>query len=188
MGLDEITAEYERKIYNSLLDYANSTRSIVAFRNQFRRAVNDAFTLTVTAGWVDGGGNGPLPKELVTWLNGRITQELRYVDGVFVKLKLLKKTGDEKALKEFAQARASGYAASLVGVYNYGLAWAQRDKWGTWEYGPTEHCDDCRRLNGQRHKLSWFIKGDWIPKSPRLACTGRHCQCRVKDDEGNTLI
>lgn len=188
MGLDEIVAEYQTKVYNSLIDYANSSRSVVAFRNQFKRAVNDAFTLTVYAGWADGGGEGPIPAGLQSWLNGRIEKELEYVNEVFVKLKALRAKGDKSALEAFAQARAEGYANSLYGIYNEGKAWALKDEWGTWQYGPTEHCVDCLRLNGKRHKLSWFIKNGWIPRSSQLACTGRHCQCQILSDKGKVLL
>jgi hypothetical protein len=188
MGLEEIQAEYREKVYNSLIDYANSDRSIVAFRNQFRRAVNDAFTFTAYAGWVDGGGDGPIPPELQTWLNARIDQELKYVDEVFIKLKALRKLGDKKALEDFASARADGYSASLPGIYNQAKAWAVKDQWGTWRYGDTDHCDDCLSLNGKRHKLSWFIKYGWIPQSSNLKCTGRHCQCKILSDSGERLL
>lgn len=183
-----VEAEYQQKIYNILTSYADSKRSIVAFRNQFKRAVNDAFTFAAYAGWADGGGDGPIPPELQAWLNDRIASELVYVDGVFVKIKALRATGDKEALEQFAQARAEGYASSLLAVYAMGKAWAMKDQMGTWVLGPTEHCATCAGLSGKRHRLSWFISRDMIPKSSLLDCRGFNCMCSIVNDAGDILL
>lgn len=55
-----------------------------------------------------------------------------------------------------------------------------------WVYGPTEHCVDCIRLNGQVHTREEWIDSGWRPQGGMLACTGRHCQCELVSVDPNT--
>lgn len=49
-----------------------------------------------------------------------------------------------------------------------------------WVLGPTEeHCSDCSRYDGKVYRASTWAKYDIRPQSPRLACHGFRCQCRL---------
>lgn len=70
---------------------------------------------------------------------------------------------------------------SMMPFYNAGLASADRN--GNYEFllGATEeHCVDCRRLNGQVHRLRNWIKSGWMPQSNKLSCGGWKCDCRIQ--------
>lgn len=83
-------------------------------------------------------------------------------------------------------ARAKMWAnGSLVNFFQAGLLSADRNGLYEWKLGSTqEHCRDCLRLNGQKHRLKdWHAKG-WLPQSHSLACTGLHCGCRLERTTG----
>ncbi len=84
-----------------------------------------------------------------------------------------------------AEARAQMWGnKSLQLFYDAGLMSSDKNGMYEWVYGDTEHCDDCRRLNGQKHRLK-----DWhdnvMPKSSDLECHGYNCQCELKKTTGS---
>lgn len=102
---------------------------------------------------------------------------------------------DEEVAKEKAKdaldERVTLWVASLVVMFAKGYASAQADKMGTWRYGPTEHCETCLRLDGQRHRLSWFVSHGYIPREPgseMLDCKGYNCKCEIVGDDGKRLL
>lgn len=50
-----------------------------------------------------------------------------------------------------------------------------------WSLGPTkENCRDCLNYNGRVYRASTWGKWDIRPQSPRLACHGVNCLCRLR--------
>jgi len=194
MGLEEIKGEYSSTLYSAMAGYLESEKSIVSFRNEVRRAVNDAFTLAYIAGWADAGASGELPLADRLWLNDRIEKEIGFADGLFAELKSIRADSgisqDEKY--NWCRARASGYTGTLDGIYAQGKMKGNPYKMGTWRLGGTkEHCDTCAMLDGQEHPVHWFIDNGYIPQergSATLQCGGWHCECRIEDIDGNQII
>lgn len=91
-------------------------------------------------------------------------------------------SGDSQMTPE---ARAIAWAnKSLEPFYQRGLLSADQNGLYEWRYGDTEHCDDCKRLNGQRHRLKeWHAKG-WIPRADKLKCGGYNCKCELVRAKG----
>lgn len=187
MSISQIEAEYMITLEDLMVSYLESTRPITAFRNEFRRAANDAMILAVAAGWADGEGYGPIPDDLNTWVLGRIDQEVDFISGVFEELKGLRKEGEQESQESFVGARVSGYTASISGVYNYALMMAKKLSMGQWQLGRTErHCSTCSQLNGQVRTLNWFLENGYVPRqpgNPNLECGGWHCDCRIVNPE-----
>lgn len=78
-----------------------------------------------------------------------------------------------------ADARAQMWTKSLQEFLDDGTLSANANGMFKWQYGLTEHCKDCLRLNGQVHRFkSWKTHG-WMPKSNRLTCKGFRCQCQL---------
>jgi hypothetical protein len=69
-----------------------------------------------------------------------------------------------------------------VNRYNAVNSVAQRmacgDRKLKWVYGPTEHCDDCRKLNGRVYRASTWAAYDLQPQNRNLQCGGWRCQCK----------
>lgn len=94
---------------------------------------------------------------------------------------------DKKAISDVAAMRkpAMWYNKSIHPFYLAGLASADRNGMYEWILGNTEdHCSDCLRLMGQRHRLrDWQRKG-WIPKAEKLECNGFECDCKLQKTPG----
>lgn len=193
MGIGAIQAEYMVTLEDIMLSYLESTRPITAYRNEFRRAANEAMILAANAGWVDGGASGPIPDELSNWVVGRIDQEVDFIIGVFDGLRDLRKEGTGEDQQSFVSARVEGYTGTIEGVYNYAMMYAQKMRPGMWQLGRTErHCSTCATLHGQVHPLQWFLDNNYIPRqpgNPNLECGGWHCDCRIVDpNTGEQII
>ncbi len=68
---------------------------------------------------------------------------------------------------------------SIEPMYTAGLVSAAGNALHEWVVGDTEHCSDCKRLDGQRHRLKDFYRRNLIPKSDLLECGGFNCACSL---------
>jgi len=94
---------------------------------------------------------------------------------------------DKKALSDGqAQRRpAMWYRKSIHPFFMAGLASADKNGMYEWQLGQTEeHCSDCLRLNGQRHRLRDWYRKNLIPRSDKLECGGFECDCRLVKVQG----
>lgn len=95
--------------------------------------------------------------------------------------------GMERAIFE----RLKTWVASLRVLGGKAKASALANRMVTWIYGDTDHCRTCERLNGKRHRLSWFTSREYIPQEPgsgSLECGGWRCQCVLVDDDGDQVL
>ena len=74
-----------------------------------------------------------------------------------------------------------GFAAGMIAL---GMLWLKGDPFLEWRYGPTEHCADCLRLNGQIHRASEWRQSGYRPQGSNLECGGFHCQCELVSAKG----
>lgn len=193
-SLGEIQAEYRDKLYVVIQDYLYSSDPITAYKNEFNRYVNDAFTGAFIAGWADAGAS-ELSNEAQNTINDHIAQEIQFVDALFTQLKALRED-DEIGMDDklaSAQVHADGYSNTLVGIYAVGKMMGAPERDGRWEFGATEeHCDTCAELNGRVHPLSWYLDHGYIPQergSSTLECGGWNCDCRIVDPKtGEQLV
>lgn len=79
---------------------------------------------------------------------------------------------------------AMWFNKSIQPFNDAGLMSADKNGMYEWVYGDTEHCTDCRRLNGQRHRLKNWVKKNWLPQSSRLECKGFRCKCKFVKRRG----
>jgi hypothetical protein len=183
----EINAKYHDAISQSLVDYLEGG-SVTGPRNRFKKAMVEAFGSAFDTGYVDGGAELPAEADALEWYNARVEQELAYIDQLFAQAKELRK---DKEADTFAwvNMRADGYTASVSSVYNAGKMYAQKNQLLLWRFGDADHCATCEKLNGQKHKASWYLSRDYIPGKPGAAmdCGGYRCKCALLDRNGNTV-
>lgn len=87
-----------------------------------------------------------------------------------------------------AEARAMLWGnKSLQLFYDAGLMSSDKNGMYEWEMGDTEHCADCLRLNGQKHRLKEWHDEGWLPQSSDLECNGYNCQCVLKKTTGRAV-
>ena len=80
--------------------------------------------------------------------------------------------------------RAVLWGATILGIQAMGQLFQNDDPFWQWQVGPTEHCTDCQRLNGQVHRGSEWLASGWSPQSPSLECHGYRCQCALVSADG----
>lgn len=125
-------------------------------------------------GLMDGGvGDAILDDEDMDALNAVILEQRSYVRGFTDTLYKGEGVTDELA----TQKPAMWFNKSVYPSYLKGLQSAAKNAYFEWVYGDAEHCDTCRALNGQIHRLRDFTKAGWLPKSDKLACGGFQCKC-----------
>jgi hypothetical protein len=77
------------------------------------------------------------------------------------------------------QKPAMWYNKSIAPAYQSALLSADKNGMYEWALGKAEHCSDCLRLNGQRHRMrDWKRKG-LLPQSDVLECGGFNCKCSL---------
>lgn len=194
-SLGDIQTEYRDTLYAAMKDYLESEGSVTRYRNEVRRAANNAFTLAFVAGWAEGGASGELPSDEQSWLDGRIEQEISFIDGMFSQLKDLRDdtemTMDDKLQR--AQGYADGYTQSLAGVYSQGqlmaaphidLTFVGQD--GSGDSVCQKNGGTCVQLKGKTHPASWWIEQDLLPYrgNQNYDCGCWNCLHRLEDKDG----
>lgn len=86
-----------------------------------------------------------------------------------------------------AQKPVLWFQASIYPAYLEGLASAKRNQMMEWVLGPAEeHCKDCPKLNGQRHRLKDWMRKGLYPKSGVTECN-LGCKCSLIPAEGRAI-
>lgn len=183
-----ITAGYSDTIESALTTYFDGG-SVSSPRNQFKRAAVEALGDAFDTGYSEGGGELPVSGDPLEWLNARIEQEFSHIDSLFEQAKQLRKEeGNDPGL--WIAERVDGYTRTVSALYNSGQLWAKKNKMLTWRLGNTEkHCKSCSKLDSKRHKASWYLARNYIPRQPgaSMECGGYFCDCHLEDDEGNEV-
>lgn len=186
-GYDGIRTVMRGAIFGSVFGYLEAGGQIADFRERMATAVSRAYIETADMAYVEGGGELPLDEDTAAWAREQLNMQLGYVDGLFDDLKELRKSGGYDA-GTTANARADGYANALDGFANEARMRGSRNIMLTWHLGATEkHCKDCAKLDGQSHRISWYIDHGYIPRKPGAAmeCGGWNCDCSLTDKKGN---
>lgn len=92
--------------------------------------------------------------------------------------------GSDVTAREAILSRLDMWVGSLRNLADLGKGFAQQNRKGEWQFGDTVHCDTCAWLNGQQHRVKWFIGKGYLPRqngSETLDCGGWNCQCKVVD-------
>jgi hypothetical protein len=184
--LGAINVFYRDSIFAAIVNYFEGG-SVVVARAEFKQATITAFSDTFDSGWLDGGGELPIDDDALDWIEARITEEFGHIESLFEDAKQLRRDKDFDFF-QWATARADGYTRTLSAIYTQAMAMVKDNVMVTWHLGATEkHCKTCAKLDGQRHKIKWFISRNYIPRQPGadLECGGYNCDCSLSDDKGN---
>ncbi len=180
-----VRADYAGRLFDAWIAYAGGGAR-TAPRNASARAIAEDFPAAFYSGAAEAGAE-EVDADDEKWLTARVAAEMAFLDGVF---DWLKEARDAETVTEPAvRARVEMWAATLDAVHAEGVMRGKKNRMLTWHVGPTEHCDTCAKLNGQRHRAKWYIQRDYIPRKPgaAMACGGYRCQCTLTDDDGNEV-
>lgn len=173
-------------VYDAVYGFLTGKQQVNTFKSPMSTAVAQAYIETSDIAYVDGGGELPMDEDSLSQSKAELDAQLGYVDNLFSTLKALRKEGDFDPITE-AFAAANRWTLALDGFFNSVKFMGAGNKMLTWNLGNTErHCDTCLSLNGQRHRASWYIGRNYIPKKPgsNTDCGGYHCDCSITDDNG----
>lgn len=187
MGYQGIRDDYWVVIYDAVEGYLTGDRPVTSFQNSFLEAMSMAFNDTVYLAWEEAGNDPPLDEDVQSWLGESIASERGNIVDLFSRLKT-EWEGIDPA--EEAIARADGYTSRLDALYNESKLRSVDNQMVTWELGQTErHCPTCSQLAGKRHRISYLLANDYIPRKPGagMDCHGYNCDCRVLDKNGNEI-
>lgn len=187
-GVPEITAQYNDEIVDALTTYFEGG-SVTAPRNLYRSAMVEAFNSAFDTGWVDGGQELPPDEDALSWLSDRVEMESAYIAMLFQEAKELRKDA-EFDFFAWVTKKADGYTRTVGEIYNAAVLLAKKNQLLEWHLGQTEkHCDTCASLNGTRHRASWYVARDYIPRKPGagMDCKGYNCDCFLTDKSGEVV-
>lgn len=187
LGYEGIRTEYWGVIYDNVEGYLTGSQPVTGFRNRTATAMSEAFTAAVYEAWYQTGAELPLTDDVTAWMSEQIGAERQNIDGMFERLK--KEWEGIDPITE-ANARAEGYARTLDAMYGEAKLRAMKNQMVTWHLGATEkHCDTCVKLAGKKHKISYLIANNYIPRKPGagMDCNGFNCDCRIVDKNGNEV-
>lgn len=188
-GISGVNREYHDAITEALVSYFENGGSVATPKSKIKQAMVEAFGSAFDTGWQDGGQELPADEEALSWFNERVDAEMGFIDTLLQDAKELRK---DKDFDYFAwvTARADGYTNNLSAVYNAAVMFANTKQMLTWRLGETEkHCSTCAKLDGQRHKASWYIIRNYIPRKAGAAmeCGGYNCDCSLVTDNGEEV-
>lgn len=175
-GYEGVRNTYWAIIYDAVYDYLTGDKPATSFKNAVKKGVVEAFGSAVDMGYEESGGDLPLDSDTLAWLNDQVDVEFGHVDDLFSRLK---KEWDGLDPINEAFARADGYARTLDAIY--AEARMRGAKEATAEFvgdDGAESCEDCKKMKGKRHKLSYIIANNLIPRPGNDAyeCKGYHCE------------
>ena len=184
-GYESARANLWARVYDAVYRYLTGG-SIVPTRNDMKKAVADVYNTVADIAYQDGGGTLPMDEDTQAYVASEQGAQLAYVDGLFQRLKELRKEDPDLIHEPFATA--DRWASALDGFYNAVKLAGARGQLLVWRLGFTErHCKDCAWLDGQRHRASWYRSRGYYPKKPGSAteCGGYRCDCSLIDKNGN---
>jgi hypothetical protein len=186
-GFDGIRNTYWAIVYDAVYDYLTSNQPVTSFRNAMKKGMVDAFVQAAELGYEDAGGELPMDSETLAWLGDAQSSELGNIDNLFSRLK---QEWDGLDPINEAFARADNYSKTLDAIYTQFKMWGDKNQMLEWVLGATEvHCDTCAELSGQKHKATWYLSHDYIPRKPgaSMDCNGYNCDCSLIDKDGNEV-
>jgi hypothetical protein len=180
-----VSAAYHDAITAALLTFFEGG-SVTAPRNAFKRAAVEALGDGFDLGYSEAGGELPIDGDALDWLNARIEQEMAYIGQLFQQVKELRKEEDTDPLA-WVSSKADAYAASCRETFNAGKMYGSKNMMLLWQYGDADHCATCEKLNGQKHRATWYLARNYIPRKPgaSMDCGGYRCKCTLLDKDGN---
>ena len=182
-GYPGTRSDYWHAVYNEVEGYLTGNRPTTTFVQRLVTAAASAFISAAEAGYEEGGATLPIDDETAAWLRSAIDAEQGHIDELFYRLSQEWEGLDPAAE---ATARAEGYASNLDQIFSEAKTRGAGNKMLTFTGSDgKESCKDCQRMQGQRHRASWWISRNMIPGSSAYECGGWNCEHYLVDDEGN---
>jgi hypothetical protein len=186
--------DYYVQLSEAVTGFFNRDTSAAEVSSVMRQLIKSYAWDTYYEGMKEGGIDNPedeISDDEQAQVSEWITEQLGYVADFIQALKDTRRAEDVTAAQEAINARVELWRGSMENLGSLGKAAALKNKMVEWVYGDTVHCATCAKLNGQKHRVKWFIDNGYIPQengSETLECGGGHCQCTLVDMEGEQVM
>jgi hypothetical protein len=181
--LDEITADYEAQ----LSEYTSAANDGDIEQSDFEERAKELVAAIILLAFLRGAKreSDDLTEEtrLIIESEIEVNQEsiTEFANDIYAGRYHGDKLGDEGLSNRLAL-----WIGTLSAVYAVGQTHRADNPRFRWQVGPTEHCGDCLRLNGQVHTAEEWRSSGWSPKGRNLECHGYRCQCQFVDTTEST--
>lgn len=195
---------------------AKSVDSIVqAYEDSLRNLANEAVAGTITSDemarshrillrgidssvFLEGLAQGGVTRELTAsdekQINGWLLSQLSHVESLSnAAAEIAGMEGEERSSALAAlEDRIIYWVDNARSLADLGFASARKNMMVEFRLGGTrEHCETCARLDGTRHRLSWYMDRNLIPRrrgNAHFDCGGWKCQCDLVTDDGRSVL
>ena len=184
LNYDALRMDYFERVYDTVYAYLHGNKPITLYRNSIQNLTQDYFQQAAEIGWEDGGAVLPLGEATQGMIDGMISSQMGYIDGLFASLR----DNAIDSCEVEAYQRAQGYSGGLDAAYNVGRTAAAGDQPLTLVGDDgAESCQDCITMKYQTHPASWWVENDMIPYpgNENYACKGYRCAHFLQDAQGN---
>lgn len=179
-AIQETRLQFEENFDNLLKRARDEKMTRSSWSASMRKIIRSSGKKAFSDGLADGGVLDPPSDDDLVTINTLISSASQYV----TKLGATLYQGDG-ITDNLADVKATmWYNKTITPLYQAGLASADSNSIYEWVYGDAEHCTDCKRLNGQRHRLRAWMQRGLMPQSDILECGGYHCKCKLVKSRG----
>jgi hypothetical protein len=190
---DDVTRDFQDVLSGDLL--------VGEARRRHRTYIKDNAEAVYTEGLAEGGAkDAELTDEDNAAIQEWIDAQLGYVAGLWDDVAKLSKDYEDAMISRAAYEagrrtlyeRIGTWGNSLRDLGNVAKASAMKDQLVFWRMGDTsDHCSTCAKLDGKKHRLSWFVSRGYIPQevgSQELQCGGYRCLCILETPGGEQVL
>jgi hypothetical protein len=146
-------------------------------------ALRELIEYHISAAYFEGLEAGGIPPEehdadMAQEADTLVFEQFAHVDGLVA---AIEEAQQDEAKRDAVEQRAELWCRSVESAGLAGLNRAKATEMVEWRVGPTEHCDTCAKLDGQKHRRKWFTERNYIPRQAGAAmdCGGFNCQCEL---------
>jgi hypothetical protein len=181
----KIRRDYKSAIYGLIWLFLTGSETPDEVRKKMEGVLLAAFILAYNLGLEDGGGATVDQK----WIKERITKELVFISALVTELYMLRQSKVFDAMS-VADARSTGYTASLDSIYNIGKVTGAGDELLTFDgidgRPPEWPCPECLYWKGKTRPASFWITHDLVPYpgNQNYTCKTFKCQHGLFDANG----
>lgn len=183
-SVNEVLRDYDNRLTRFAHEALNGQMDAVDFRRAHKALIKSLAPDAYKEGISEGGGDpADLDAEDAQAVIGFVDEQSSYVNDFAKWLVSTNDAGKRNWPEKRAElaTRIDYWVQSMRALAQQALGKAQGDPVCEWKVGETEHCDTCAELDGQRHKMSWYLKRGYKPRTPgaELDCKGFNCQCSL---------
>jgi hypothetical protein len=185
---DDTQTKVQKDIQATRIDFEDSFADLVSAGvnedvNRRRFGVTARATLAkgIRSAYLDGLEDGGVPRSELSDSDSAMIARLISEQSAYVTAFSQKLFKDGGTVNDFASKAEQWWNKSVYPAYLEGLKSGDRNGMFVWSLGRTEkHCKDCKRLDGQIHRIKDYLARGLFPASDKLECgAGGHCDCKL---------